>query len=179
MFIRVARIFPVLSFVSVLLLCGNAYADTQTTRSNLMSLLSGYEYTPDESAIKNAGENVEQVLREIAGDKSVLIFRRIRAMHALGYFNSAETSQFLEKTLLNKKEHQAVRASAVYSFAKTAGESAVTSIAPLLTDNNLLTRTAAESTLRRLDTVEAREALSKARVGTELKKEGSIRALDQ
>ena len=105
-------------FITLAVLAAPAGAEDRPVKDRLRTLLSDRHYHASEQAIKDLGpEEVNAALKEIAGDESEPIFRRVRAVHALGYFYDDETILFLENRARADGRLVAIRWSALRSLA--------------------------------------------------------------
>ncbi len=150
-------------FMTLVILAAPAGAEERPVKDRLKMLLSDRHYHPSEKAVKDLGPAVTSALREIAMDESELIFRRVRAVYALGYFDDDDTSLFLQNAASVRDQLPAVRWSAIRSLARSRGDDAVGFISGYLKDDNRFTRRVAGISLKKIGTPRALIRLDEAR----------------
>ncbi len=149
--------------ITVIVLAAVSGAEEKSAKEKLMFLLSDRHYHPSEKEVKDLGPAVTSALREIAMDESELIFRRVRAVYALGYFDDDDTSLFLQNAASVRGQLPAVRWSAIRSLARSRGDDAVGFISGYLKDDNRFTRRVAGISLKKIGTPRALLRLDEAR----------------
>lgn len=150
-------------FIALVVLAAPAGAEERLVVDNLKTLLSDRHYQASEQAIKDLGPDVSAALKEIAEDESEPIFRRVRAVHALGYFDDDQTTSFLEKTARADGRLVAIKWSALRSLARSKGPGSVDLISRYLKDKNRFTRRVASHSLKKIGSKKALRLLEEAR----------------
>lgn len=158
-----------LFLITLALLTVPAGAEDRSVIDKLKTLLSDRHNQASEEEIKDLGPDVNAALQEIAEDESEPIFRRVRAVHALGYFDDEETSSFLENKARADDRFIAIKWSALRSLARSKGDGSVDLISEYLKDKNRFTRRVASHSLKRIGSKKALRLLDQAR------REGHIR----
>lgn len=152
------------SFAIILMfLTAPVYGQDKPVKERLILLLSDRHYHPSEEAVKALGPGVIDALKEIALDESALIFRRVRAIHALGYFTDDDITRFLENRASAEGQLIAVRWSALRSLARLNGDKSVNFISRYLEDDNRFTRQVAGHSLKKIGSPKALKRLDRAR----------------
>ncbi|HEB73493.1 MAG TPA: HEAT repeat domain-containing protein [Nitrospirae bacterium] len=149
--------------VTLMIMVVSAAADERPVNDRLRTLLSDRHYHASEEAVKELGPDVNAALKEIAGDESEPIFRRVRAVSALGYFDDDETSLFLENIARANGRLVAIRWAALRSLARSKGNDSVELISGYLKDDNRFTRRVAGNSLQTIGSEKALRLLGEAR----------------
>ncbi|VAX15740.1 hypothetical protein MNBD_NITROSPINAE03-1460 [hydrothermal vent metagenome] len=149
--------------VTLMILAVPARADERLVNDGLRTLLSDRHYHASEEEVKKLGPDVNAALKEIAGDESEPIFKRVRAVSALGYFDDDETASFLENIARGNERLVAIRWAALRSLARSKGNDSVELISGYLKDDNRFTRRVAGNSLRTIGSEKALRLLDEAR----------------
>ncbi len=148
--------------LAIVVMASGAFAGNTDTRANLITLFSDRHYAPDKEAIKNAGDDVQGTLKEMAGDESLLTFIRMRAVNALGFFSSEDVGEFLKATASASSTQVGIRSEAISALSNSQGDKSTKFIAGFLKDSDTLIRSSAANSLRRVGSDSARSALREA-----------------
>jgi len=150
--------------VTLMIMAVSAAADERPVNDGLRTLLSDRHYHASEEAVKKLGPGVNAALKKIASDESEPIFRRVRAVSALGYFDDDETSSFLENIARANEWLVAIRWAALRSLARSKGDGSVELISGYLKDDNRFTRRVAGNSLQTIGSEKALRLLDEARM---------------
>ena len=98
----------VLFLIIILFLAVFARANDIEQYEKIRVWLSGYEWSLDESQLPHLGKNPEQILMQIAQDRSLLSYYHFRALKALTLFQTPEVADFLQKYTesIDSESHQ-------------------------------------------------------------------------
>ncbi|MBI5814597.1 MAG: HEAT repeat domain-containing protein [Nitrospinae bacterium] len=134
-------------------------------KDKLLALFSDRHYVADEQAIKNTGPDAAEALKQIAADPEVIIFKRVRAIDALGYFTDGKTTEYLKSAAVSTAEDQpSLRWGAIQALGRSQGDGATDFIAKTLKGSDQLTKQVSINTLRKIGSEKAARALREAGV---------------
>jgi len=149
--------------IALVIVAAPAGADERPVKDKLRTLFSDRHFHTSGQVLKDMGPDVKSALKEIAEDESEPIFRRVRAVYALGYFDDDETTSFLINTARINERLIAIRWSALRSLARSKGQDSVDLISRYLKDKNRFTRRVAGHSLRKIGSEKALRLLDEAR----------------
>ena len=128
-------------------------------RAGVLDLLSGYESGPTAESLRALGPDVGAELYALATDPAVPSTRRIRAVYALGWFQTATTRAWLRTTLADRAAESQVRRSAGWALANGWGEAALPELTVALTDPDDQLRAQVVRAIAKVGTAPALDAL--------------------
>ena len=155
-------------FVVVILVASTDAAAQQTLqkndeklRSQVLSLLSGYEYVPRAGEWKELPEEAVSILVEVVENEQNQAYVRARAASALAHFpEEASTKALLNALKASQPKilwRSAVKALGFFPSARSAE-----AVAEVLEENDVTMREAAVQSLSRMNLKEARDPLNVA-----------------
>lgn len=126
-------------------------------RDDVVAQLDAIEEPPTRESLAALGDGVAAELIAIAQDSSATRTHRAKALHALGYFPSAD-SRLVLTTALDGGDSKLQRR-AVHALANGWGQAAVADVTPALSSSDVQLRAAAAKALGRVGGPDARAAL--------------------
>lgn len=118
-------------------------------RAAVLQELSGIEDAPTAESLRALGDAVPQELVELAADPSLRSSVRARALHALGWFPSAETRTVLEAALVGDNKLMARKAA--YALANGWSAEAIPALGRALSAADPQLRNAAARALGNIE----------------------------
>jgi len=155
-----------ITFLLILCLSASTLYSAVPTRTQVMNLLEGFEWTLNAERFAQLGENVDQVLIEIISDpKPIINYYRFRALEALRLYPSEKVAQFIENYTQKKEVHSSHLRRAVDSFSRafsnTQPERVQKLSARFLDHHDLHLQLIAAKALNRLERPEAKGLVQK------------------
>ncbi len=124
------------------------WAEPRASRSTVLELLSGYEYSPAREDLERLGPGVPEVLMDIVTDPEMLKYQRLRALDLLKYYpEHPEVEGFLTNLLSDKALPSGFQRIAMRSLARTSKGKAIDRLKPYLSSPDVHTREAAAQAL--------------------------------
>lgn len=151
--------FTLLSFAGI----RGAHAQNQTappSRAEMIELLSGVEHEPALATVRAWGPPASRLLMELASDTTTLPHARVRAVHALRAFASADVHSFL-RVFAATADHDVFLERAAFD-ALIEGFDDVADVARYLRDPSVDVRDGAAWALSQSRSAGARTALTAA-----------------
>jgi len=122
------------------------------TRAAVLTLLSGFEYSPSKDDLDRLGTGVETQLMSIAADPGAWLVARGRALALLGHYPTAPVLAFLEARLADGHAEYYVKRYAIAGLVRALGAAdparAFGAVRPLLADPDFRVREGAAFYLR-------------------------------
>lgn len=151
------RLVPLL--LGSLALSGVAAAD-DALRARTIELLSAYEEPASAADWQHLGPGVGAELYAVARDATVAPSRRVRAVHALGWFPTDEHRGWLAALAADEAGDTLLRRSAVHALANGWGEGAVPELKTALASPDVQLRAQTAKALGRVGTPAAKQVLT-------------------
>ncbi|MEM9194512.1 MAG: HEAT repeat domain-containing protein [Myxococcota bacterium] len=129
------------------------------TRSQIRSLLSGYEFVPTAEQIQSLGHEALPLLIELANDGAEPPFVRLRAVRLTAAFPTPATRTFLLAMVRAPNQSDLMMRQAVLALGQAFGERCIPDVAPFLSHRDPVVREAAVRALSRVGTNDARERI--------------------
>jgi hypothetical protein len=125
-----------------------AWAEPHASRSAVVELLSGYEYSPTRQDLEGLGPGVPEVLMDMVTDPEMLKVQRLRALDLLQHYpDRSDVETFLTGLLSHKALPSGFQRIAMRSLGRAAKGRAVETLKPYLSSPDVHTREAAAQAL--------------------------------
>lgn len=129
------KISPI-AFLPVLFFAFSSHAEENSKKSEVIGLLSGYEYEAGQEEWNEVGPDAKLILMEITGDTGQKKIIKARAILALAYFPDNETRQFLLNLVSDEKQDEKFIRKGLYALSSGFGKAVLADLGGFLSHEN-------------------------------------------